>query len=197
MNPTTSYTYNGVTVEYSQAQKDLVLADQKVISDLQQQTRNLQGLISNLESDIQRYMAAVQTNGSCYSLSGVGGSKSPRQACIDQNNNAWDQARGQQATAQGQMDAVNNTQIPAAVKKLNDDIQTIQNDIKLQIQAQVSNSNAANAPAVVAGQNAQAIEALHNQAALDQLKQQQTIKIAAFFLITVVIIGVVVAIVKR
>lgn len=192
-----SYTYNGVTVEYSQAQKDLLLNDQKVISDLQAQVRNIQGLISTLESQIQTHMAAVQTNGSCYSLSGFGGSNSPRQQCIDQNNNAWSEKRGQQATAQSQIDNINNSQIPAAVKKLNDDLQTIQNDIKLQIQAQISNSNAQNAPAVVAGQNAQAIEALHNQAELDKLKQEQNIKIAAFVLFTILVVGIVVAVVRK
>lgn len=204
MNPL-SFTYNGTTVSYSQAQKDIIVADQNLITQLnsqlaahQNEYARLEGVINEAKSKLDNY---------CNTLSGVGGSNSPRSKCQATYNNQWDTARAQQGTVAGYITA-NATQTASAVKKLNDDIITIQNDIKLQIQTQQANaaaeaaaannqSTVSTAPAVVAA-NAAAIQTqLANEAAAAKLKQEQTIKVVGFVLLAIVLISVGFLLVRR
>lgn len=197
MNPT-NYTYNGVTVNYTDAQKNLVIAAQKTISDLQQQVRDIQNSYNGLEGQIQSAIAAVSESpyGACWSKN-MFNKWIKDEGCYNSQNAFWQNGRAQQGVMQSQMDQINNVQLPQATKTLNDTITTIQNDIKLQIQAQESNSNAANLPSVIAGQNAASIEALHNQAAQDKLKQEQNIKMFGFFVVAIIVIGIVIVIIKK
>lgn len=188
MNPT--YTYNGVS--YTDDQKNLILADQKVISDLQSQVRGYENDNLRLDGEINNYMAAVASNGSCYNLSGVGGNLSARQKCIDSNNNAWSQARNDQSANTGRINSL-NSDIQTATTKLNNDIITIQNDIKFQIQAQTSNVNASNSPATISGQNALALQNIKNQA--DKEKEKQ--KLVGFGIAALLIFGIVYVLVSK
>ena len=204
-NDNNSFTYNGVTVEFSEAQKAIILADQNLItklnnqkSDLQNQNDYWSGVVNN---------AMNQLNTVCNTLSGFGGSNSPRQKCIDSNNASWNNARAQQSTISDQLNT-NATQLASAIKKLNDDTTTIQNDIKLQIQTQQANAAAATsaaanqatvttAPANAAAANQQALASLQNQAQAAQLKQEQNIKIGGFIVAAIVIIVLAVLVIKR
>lgn len=194
MNPT-SYTYNGITVEYTDQQKQIIVNDQNTIQDLQQQVRNKQGEIGQLESDIQSAMAAVSENpyGACWSqVTVLPGIKKwvKDDNCYNTNNANWSAWRAQQQTLQGQIDNINNVQLPAASKKLNDDITTIQNDIKLQIQATQTTANNANLPQQSQLNNQQTLASIAAQAAADKDKREQQTKVVAFVLIAAVVVTI-------
>lgn len=204
MNPE-SFTYNGVTVSYSEAQKAIVLADQNLITQLKAQYASLQdsynaqeALVNDAKNHLDNY---------CNTLSGSVFSGNPRQQCIDTYNRQWNTARATELDIQGQMNT-NGLQQASAVKKLNDDITTIENDIKLQIQTQLANTAAANAaanqqstvstaPAIVAANAAAVQTQLANEAAAAKLKQEQNIKLAEFGVIAVVIVVIGIFVVKK
>lgn len=200
----TSFTYQGVTVNYSEAQKAIILADQNLITQLKNQLIAHQNEIARLEGVINS--AKNQLDNVCNGLSKIG-SPSPKQACIDANNQAWDRARADQTTVYGYITA-NGVQQTSAVKKLNDDIATIQNDIKLQIQTQLANTAAATAaagnqatvttaPTVAMGNAAAQIEQLKNENEQAKLKQEQNVKIALFGFVAVVVIVIAVLVIRR
>lgn len=204
MNPE-SFTYNGVTVSYSEAQKAIILADQNLITQLKSQYASYQSQYNDQEARINE--AQNHLDNDCNSLSGWGGSSSPRQQCIDRWNTQWNDARAVEASLINYMNT-NQSQQTSAVKKLNDDIATIENDIKLQIQTQLANTAAANAaanqqstvstaPAVVAANAAAVQTQLANQAAAAKLKQEQNIKLAEFGVIAVVIVVIGIFVVKK
>lgn len=204
MNPT-SYTFQGVTVSYSDQQKALVLADQNNIQSLQDQIRNLQEQIGAVNLNIATYAAAVSNNphGSCYTQNIAGGWRVD-QACVDANNAAWNQEAGHRDTLQAQIDTINNSLLPAASKKLNDDIITIQNDIKLQIQTQLANTAQNTAAAAAANlpnqsnlSSQQQIALINAQSASQLAKQQQQTKIAEFIIVAFVVIGLAALILKK
>lgn len=210
MNPVQqSFTYSNITVSYSDAQKNLVLSDQNNINSLLDQIKQLTSFIASKQNEINGFSAAVSDNphGSCYTPVYVFGqlvSWKVDSQCINDNNAAWNNARADSDVAQGKIDNINNSLMPAAVKKLNDDIATIQNDIKLQIQAQLANSAsntnsaaASNLPNQSNLNNQQALAALNNQAAQDKLKQEENIKIFQFIVVAIVILGVVFFVAKR
>lgn len=204
MNPE-SFTYNGVTVSYSEAQKAIVLADQNLITQLKSQYADYQSQYNEQESRINE--AKNQLDNYCNTLSGSVFNGNPKQACIDANNQKWNEARAVEASLINYMNT-NQTQQTSAVKKLNDDITTIENDIKLQIQTQLANTAAATAaannqatvttaPAVV-NANAAAVQTqLANEAAAAKLKQEQNIKIATFTLVAIVVIVIGISLFRR
>lgn len=190
----TNYTYNGVTVEFTEAQKAILLADQNLITqlnnqkiDLQQQYVVQEEIINNAKNQLDNY---------CNTLSGFGGSSSPRQKCIDANNAAWNNARAKATSIANALNTLEG-QISSAIKKLNDDLIVIQNDIKLQIQAQQANIEAGNAPANAAAANEQALQELKNQAESAKLKQEQTIRIFGYGLLTIVVIVIAVLVIRK
>lgn len=194
MNPE-SFTYAGITVFYTDQQKQIIIDDQKAIADLQQQVRNKQGEIGQIDGNVQVYMAAVSNNphGSCWKeITYAPGLKKwvSDSNCINSNNAAWSAARGQQDALKGQIDNINSVQLPAASKKLNDDIITIQNDIKLQIQATQTTAANANLPNQSNLNNQQALAAIAAQTAADKDKKEQQTKIVLFVLIAAVVITI-------
>ncbi len=206
MNPNT-FTYQGQTVSYTEDQKAIVIADQNLITQLQANLRNYQARYSQLETIINDAIAKTQSGGYCDSLSKFG-SPSPKSQCHTQYNNIWDSARAEQGTIANTIYPTINTQIASATKKLNDDITTIENDLKLQIQTQLANAAAEaaaanaqttvnNAPAVIAANSAAAQLQLANDAAAAKLKQEQNIKVAGFVLIAVVVIAIGFFVVRR
>lgn len=199
------YTYQGVTVSYSDAQKSIILADQQSIKNLQDQVNQLQGAIGAINDNISAYSSAVSNNphGSCYTQNYFGGWVVD-QKCVDDNNAAWQAEINHRSSVQSQIDTINNSEIPVSVKKLNDDLATIQNDIKLQIQTQIANTaantagaTAANIPNQSALINQQQLAALANQATADKLKQEQNIQVIKFILVAIVILGVTFLVAKR
>lgn len=201
MNPE-SFTYNGVTVSYSEAQKAIVLADQNLITQLKAQYADYQNQYNQQEAIVTD--AKNHLDNICNNLTSLGGVK---QSCIDTWNNRWNDARAQQQVLITYMNT-NQTQQTSAVKKLNDDITTIENDIKLQIQTQLANTAAANAaanqqstvstaPAIVAANAAAVQTQLANEAAAAKLKQEQNIKLAEFGVIAIVIVVIGIFVVKK
>lgn len=194
------FTYNGVTVSYTEAQKAIILADQNLITTLQNDLANYknsynfqEGLINeakdHLDNECNRYYGARRTN------------------CQAQWNNQWDNARANQATIIGYIDT-NNSQSLSATKKLNDDLIVIQNDIKLQIQTQLANTaaataaannqvNVSTAPTNAAAANEQALADLQNKAEAERLKSERQTKMFTFGAITLVIIVIAVLIIKK
>lgn len=202
MNPQV-FTYSGVTVSYTEAQKAIVLADQNLLT-------NLAGRLSDNRQNYDRYEAAVieakdKLDNYCNTLKGNWGQD--RKECIDTWNNIWNNSRNAQTELNNEMATI-NTQIASATKKLNDDINTIENDIKLQIQTQLANTAAANAaaanqanvstaPIIAAGNVAATQTQLANEAAAAKLKQQQNIKVVEFIIIAVMVIAIGYFIFKR
>lgn len=193
-----NFTYSGVTVSYSEEQKAILLADQNLITQLKAQLIAHQNEYIRIEGIISE--AKNQLDNECNKLSGFGGKDSPKQKCIDYNNGIWNAAIVDRGIVSDRINA-NATQQASAVKKLNDDILTIQNDIKLQIQTQLSNTaaqtaaaqneaNVITAPANAAASAAATQTELMNQAATAKLKQEQTIKIVGFILLAVVVITI-------
>lgn len=189
----TSFTYSGVTVQYTEAQKAIILQDQNLITQLKGQLINHQNEIQRLEGLVNE--AKDHLDNECNGYSG-----SKRQNCINQWNAQWDTARSQQNTVYGYI-TVNGQQQASAVKKLNDDIATIQNDIKLQIQTQLANTAAETAAAnnqttvttapVNAAAAAQlAITQANNAAAAEKAKSERQTKMFGFGIVAVVIITI-------
>lgn len=209
-----SFTYNGTTVNFTEAQKAIILADQNLITQLNNQKNALTTRYGQLEGTIAE--ARAKLDNYCNNLSNYGlptlQNPNPytgaKDKCIEQWNSIWTSARNEADNVANVEIPIKTTQINSAIKKLNDDLTTIQNDIKLQIQTQQANTAAAsaaagnqatiiNAPANAAAANEQALLDLKNQAEAAKLKQEQTIKIFGFVLLAVVVIVVAVLLIRK
>lgn len=233
MNPELQYTWSNITIQFTEQQKAIILADQQRITRLESEKNTLVTNLLNQKPPLEASYATEeqaiafsqnQLNTVCHTYF----FSWDRKECEDQNNARWDEARNNQASIIEQLNVINNNlnpnvigstiyvknaEIASAKQTLNNDILTIQNQIKLQIQAQIANSTAAtqnasniaginqNDPALLQAQlNAQHAEdlaALQNQAAKDKLQQEQTIKIATFSLVALVIIGLAIVVIRR
>lgn len=210
MNPETSFTYQGVTVNYSEAQKAIILADQNLIATLNAQLRALQNEYNSLEGQVAEAQSHLDNECNNYKdWEGIPPRQTNRRTnCINQWNGVWSSARNKQKVISESEIPTKNSQITNATKKLNDDIATIQNDIKLQIQTQLANTAAATAaagnqatvttaPTVAAANAAAQIEQLKNENEQAKLKQEQNIKIALFGFIAVVVIVIAVLVIRK
>lgn len=184
----TSYTYNGTTVEYTEAQKAIILADMNLIAQLKEKKNNIQNSYNVAESQVNE--AKSHLDNDCPKLNNF--PNKDKDKCMDYWNGIWNNARATQTQILTLEIPTVDQQIASATKKLNDDIATIQNDIKLQIQAQQSNVSAqttvSTAPITAQAQAQAQIQALKNQAEKEKLESERKTKMFQFGVVAVVII---------
>lgn len=221
MNPNqTEYTYGGVTVKFTDAQNAILTADSQAISDLNSMIADLNRqflhqdnlvniAISNLAhcDDLYKIWASDPATVAMAIFNTPGWiiesekRKGVTNLCISQNNANWKSARSVQGGITNSI-AKAKEDIISATTKLNNDLITFQNAIKLQIQAQIANvaantQGAANDPATIAGQVQLNIRKEEEATAQEKLKQETTTKIAAFIVIAGVLVFVAILIFRR
>ena len=197
MNPN-SYTYGGITVQFNDTQKALLDADQAQINTLNLSIIEWDRQISVHEGTYNN--AVAQYNSYCPTLPravykfGVKIKDDEQGPCFDYWANVRDTAEANKNSVIAQKN-LTLQEIVRAKQQLNDDLAVIQNAIKLQIQAQIANTTAntqgaSNTAAINASSPAVLLEKQKQATEQAKLKQEQTIKIVGFILITVIVLTI-------
>ena len=199
--------YNGVS--FTEEQKSILTKDLNSIDELEVQLKSHQDTYNEIELKVNVIISGLED---CKKMP-LNQYPSPslnaqleqkRNQCITTFNSRWDSLRGVQASVTSK---INSTlqQIELAKKNYNDDLESIQNQIKFQIQANISNTandTQAAQNQVTLNQNdprlllvkaqtesAAKLKALELQATLDKQKREAEGKMVGFILIAVAVIG--------
>lgn len=203
MNENTPSLIDGVSL--SQAQKDLLSKDLNLIDSLQSEANNLEDLLRQAEGDVANARAQRLA---CDSMN----QGTARKNCITGRDADWNAAANRRDQYSNSLTS-KNAQIVVAKKNYNDDLDSIQNSIKLQIQANLANSQSQtqaiqnqvslqqNDPRLLLQKNQleaeNKLKAIELQATLDKQKKEASTKIVIFVVITLAVVLVGFVVIKK
>jgi hypothetical protein len=197
----TSFTFEGSTIQLSQAQKDTLQRDLDVIDNYQ----------ATVNSELTSYNYQSSQYNS-YLNRDCGSNSLPRRAeynrCMSERNGGMNYHAPLRDAAKAKYDAA-LVNLQAATKNYNDDLAAIQNDIKLQVQAAqaqaasnaaaaAANATQAQSQATIATSTPQTAINAQNAAAQVQIKkEEEKRKIITYTIFGVVVLVIVIVVIKK
>lgn len=190
----TSFTFQGSTVEMSQVQKDTLQRDQNNIDHFQS-VIDAESTSYNYQSS--QYNSYLNRNCGPNTL----GNRTEYNRCMNERQGGMNYHAPLRDAAKARWDAA-VVSLAAAVKNYNDDLEAIQNSIKLQIQASQAQAaaNTAQAQAQATANTNTPETAINAQNAAAQVavkKEEEKRKIITYTIFGVVILVIVIVVIKK